>query len=142
MLKGLCTSAPILAFADFIKPLKLHSDASTIGLDAILYQKQDGKVRIIAYASKALSKTKSHYPASKLEFLALKWAFTESFQEYLHGNTFAMYSDNNPLTYVLTTTKVDATAHRLISKLAKFNFTVYYHLEKSNVEVDTLSRIL
>ena len=53
------------------------------------YQEQDGKDRVMGYASGALSKSKSHYPAHKLEFLVLKWAVTQSFQEYLYGNTFA-----------------------------------------------------
>ena len=43
MLKGLFTSIPILAFDDFIKPFKLHTKASTIGLGDALYQEQDGK---------------------------------------------------------------------------------------------------
>ena len=55
MLKILCTSTPMLAFADFTKPFKLHSDASTIGLGAILCQEQDGKERVIAYATSSLS---------------------------------------------------------------------------------------
>ena len=76
-----------------------------------------------------------------MEFLALKWAVTESFQEYLYGNTFASYLDNNLLTYVLTTAKLDATGHRRIAKLAKLNFTVYYQSQKSNLEADVLSRI-
>ena len=99
MLKGLCTSAPILAFADFTKPFKLHMYVRTIGLGAMLYQEQDGKDRVIMYASWTVSKSKSHYPAQKQEFLALKWAVTESFQEYVYGNTFTTYSNNNPLTY-------------------------------------------
>ena len=122
VLEVLCTSAPILAFADFTKPFKLHTDASTIGLYAILSQQQDGKDRVIGYASRALSKSESYYPAHKVEFFGLKWAVTESFQEYLYGNTFASYSDSNPLTYVLTTTKLDILGHRWIAKLAKFNF--------------------
>ena len=68
-------------------------------------------------------------------------AVTESFQECLYGNTFTSYSDNNPLKYVLTTAKLDATRQRWISKLAKFNFMVYYHSGKSNVDADALSRI-
>ena len=140
-LKVLCTSVPILAFADFTKPFKLHTNVSTIGLCGILYQELNGKDRVIMYASRALSKSKSHYPAHKLEFLALKWAAIESFQEYLYGNTFATYSNNNPLTYVLTTIKVDVTGHRWIAKLVKFNFTVHYHSGKSNIEVDALSAI-
>ena len=138
--KVLCTSAPILAFADLTKPVKLHTNASAIGLGAVLYQEQDGKDRVIGYASRDLSNSKSHYPAHKLEFLALKWAVTESFQEYLYGNTY-LYSNNNSLTYVFTNAKWDATGHRWIAKLAKFNFTIYYCLGKSNVEADVLSRI-
>ena len=45
------------------------------------------------------------------------------------------------MTYVLTIAKLDATGHRWIAKLTKFNFTVYYHLGKSNVKADALSRI-
>ena len=142
-LKAMHTSVPVLVFADFIKPFKLHTDASTIGLGAILYQYQEQgrKDWVIGYASRALSKSEFCYPAHKLEFLALKWAVTESFQEYLYGNTFASYSDNNPSTYVLTTTKLDATRHRWIAMLTKFNFTIYYHSGKSTVDADILSQI-
>ena len=78
---------------------------------------------------------------SKLEFLALKWAITESFQEDLYGNTHSLYSDNNQLTYIMTTAKLDATGQRSIAKLTKFNFTIYYHSGKSNVDADVLSQI-
>ena len=67
-------------------------------------------------------------------------AVTESFQEYLYGNTFTSYSNNNPLICVLTATKLDATGHRWIVKLTIFNFTVYYYLGQSNIEKDALSR--
>ena len=128
-------------FANFNKPFKLHTDASAIILGAVLYQEQDGKDRVIGFVSRTLFKCESCYPAHNLEFLALKWAVAESFQEYLYGNTFTTYSDNNPLTYLLTTAKLDTMEHRWIAKLAKFNFTVYYQSGKSNVEVDALSRI-
>ena len=80
-------------------------------------------------------------PFPKLEFLPLNWAVTESLQEYLYGNTFTVYSDNNPLTHVLTTAKLDATGHLWISKLAKLNFTIHYCSEKSNGDADKLSQI-
>ena len=63
------------------------------------------------------------------------------FQEFLYGNTFISYSNDNPFTYVLTTTKLDAKGHRWIAKLAKFNLMIYYYFRKSNVETDALSRI-
>ena len=65
--------APIHAYADFIKPFKLHTDACGSGLGAVLYQThKDGIDVVIAYASQSLSKAEYHYPAHKLEFLALK----------------------------------------------------------------------
>ena len=71
-LKVLCTLTTILAFVDFTKPFKIHTDARIIRLGAVLYQEQDEKGRVIAYASRALTKGESHYPAHKLELLALK----------------------------------------------------------------------
>ena len=104
-------------------------------------QEQDGMDQVIWYASRSLSISESHYPAHKLEYLALKWAVTEIFKEYLYGNTYALYSNNNPLTYILSTAKLDASGQKWIAKFAKFNFTVYYCSGKSNVNVDMLSRI-
>ena len=140
-LKILCISTLILAFADFTKSIKLHIYASAIGLGAVLYKEQGGKDRVIRYTSRALSKSESHYLAHNLELLALKGGVTECLQEYLYGNKFASYSDNNPMTYVLTTTKLDATGYRSIAKLVKLNFTIYYQFGKSNLEVDAMSRI-
>ena len=77
-----------------------------------------------------------------LEFLALKWAICEKFHEYLYGSTpFEVYTDNNPLTYVLTTAKLDACGQRWVAKLANYNFTIQYRSGQSNVEADALSRI-
>ena len=52
-----------------------------------------------------------------------------------------MYSNSNPLAYVLTTTNVDATGHHWVASLATYNFEVCYRSGKSNVEADALSRI-
>ena len=49
-----------------------------------------------------------NYDAHKLEFLALKWAVMDRFHEYLYGATFEVFTDNNPLTYILSTAKLDA----------------------------------
>ena len=79
-LKKLCSECPVLAYADYSKPFVLHTDASTVGLGAVLYQKQeDGKERVIAYASQTLNRAERNYDAHKLEFLALKWAVTDRF---------------------------------------------------------------
>ena len=97
---------------------------------------------MIAYASRSVSKSESHYPAHKLEFLALKWAVCEKFHVYLYGsNMFEVYTDNNPLTYVLSSAKLDACGQRWVAKLANYNFFIKYKCGLSNVEADALSRI-
>ena len=141
-LKKLCTSTPILAYPDYQLPFVLHTDSSSEGLGAVLYQRQEDKLRVIAYASRPVSKSESHYPAHKLEFLALKWAVCEKFHEYRYDSkSFKVYTDNNPLTYVLTSAKLDACGQRWVAKLAIYNFTIKYKCGLSNVEADALSRI-
>ena len=72
----------------------------------------------------------------------MKWAVCEKFHEYLHGsNTFEVYTDKHPLTFVLTSAKLDACGQRWVAKLANYNFTIKYKCGLSNVEADALSRI-
>ena len=100
LLKRLSTEAPSLTYADYTKPFKVHTDASEEGLGAILYQTQeDGTDRVIAYTSHSLMQSEWKHHSSKLEFLALKWAITDQFHEYLYGGTSEVHTDN-PLTYV------------------------------------------
>ena len=140
-LKELCTTTPVLAYADFTKPFKLHTDASVLGLGAVLYQLHESVEKVISYTSRSLTQSETKYPVHKLEFLCLKWAITEQFHEYLYGNTFDIYTDNNPLTYVLTTAKLDAMGHRWVTSLANYNFHLHYQSGRNNVEADALSRI-
>ena len=87
-LKELCTTTPISAYADFAIPFKLHTNDSVLGLGAILYQLHKGVQKVISYASRSLTQSKTKYQVHKLEFLCLKWAITEQFHEYLYRNTF------------------------------------------------------
>ena len=79
-------SPPILGYPDFSKSFALHTDTSQEGLRAVLYQKQDGKMRVIGYGSRSLTKAEKNYylHSGKLEFLALKWAVCERFRDYLY----------------------------------------------------------
>ncbi len=118
----------------------LHTDASTTGLCAALYQEQDGQTRVIAYASRGLSLSESRYPAHKLEFVALKWTIMEKFHDYLYGSPFTVVTDNNPLTYLLTTAKLDAASYRWLAALSTFTFNIKYMAGKHNMDADGLSR--
>lgn len=126
------TSAPVLGFANPKLPYFLHTDASTSGLGAALYQEQDGELRAIACTSKGLSPSEKHYPAHKLEFLALKWSVVERFHDYLYGNLFTVVTDNNQLTYILKSAKLDAASYRWLAALSTFDFNIRYRAGKSN----------
>ena len=119
--------SPVLAFADYTKDFLLETDASKEGLGAVLSQKQeDGWFHPVAYGSRALTMHEKNYHSTKLEFLALKWAVTEHFREYLLYQPFLVKTDNNPLTYIMTTPNLDATGHRWVSALAKYDFRLEY----------------
>ena len=128
---------PILAYD---KPFVLHTDASLEGLGAALYQIHEGIKRPVAYASRTLSKSERKYPVHKLEFLALKWAVIEKFQQYLCGRQFLVRTDNNPLAYVLTTIKLDATGHRWSVALTNYHFSIQYHPGRRHGDADGFSR--
>ena len=102
-LKQACMSVPILAFADYTKEFILETNASKEGLGAVLSQKQeDGWYHPVTYGSQALMVHEKNYHSIKLEFLALKWATTEHFKEYLLYWPLIVRTDNNPLTYIMT----------------------------------------
>ena len=109
------------------KPFKLHTDTCGSGLGTVLYQTcEDGTDAVLAYASRSWNKAESYYPAHKLEFLTLKWVVVKTFHEYLYGSTFDVYTDNNPLTYILTTAELDAASHCWVASLANCNFQLHY----------------
>ena len=141
-LKAALTSASVLGYADLAKPFILETDASHDGLSAILSQQQDGKQRVIAFASRRLrptEKNEASYSSMKLEFLAMKWAITEKFRHYLIGANFTVLTDNNPLVH-FRTAPLGALEQRWAAQLAQFNFSVQYRPGKSN-PADALSRL-
>lgn len=134
------TSAPVLAFADATKPYILHVDASMDGLGAVLNQEYLEGLRPVAFASRKLCQSEKNYPIHQLEFLALKWAVVDKFHDYLYGARFTVRTDNNPLTYVLTTAKLSATGHRWLANLTTYDFDIKYKPGRENVDADWLSR--
>lgn len=107
-------------------------------------QENDGKYRVIAYASRRLRRTErniDNYSSMKQEFLPLKWAVTEKFLSYLLGAEFEVLSDNYPLSHP-ETAKLGALEQHWASRLALFNFKITYKPGKRNQNADVLSRCL
>uniref|UniRef100_A0A3P9KI47 Gypsy retrotransposon integrase-like protein 1 n=1 Tax=Oryzias latipes TaxID=8090 RepID=A0A3P9KI47_ORYLA len=75
----------------------------------------------------------------KLEFLAMKWAMTQKFRDYLVGHKCVVWTDNNPLSH-LQTAKLGATEQRWVAELAVFDYSVRYRSGRTNQNADALSR--
>ena len=141
LLKNKVSKDVVLAYPDFEKTFRLSCNASRNGLGAVLDEEQDDmKFRPIAFASRRTSATEKQYPIHSLEFLSLKWSVTEKFKDYLRTKPFVCYTDNNPLTYVFKTAKLDATAQRWVAQLEPYDFIVKYKPGVTNTVADDLSR--
>ena len=133
----------MLGNPNFNREFILETDASLRGLGTVLSQAdENGKVHAIAYASWTLrpsEKSMHNYSSAKLELLALKWAVTKKFRDYLQGSKFTVYTDNNPLAFFLTS-KLGVSQIHWLSELALFDFNIIYRLGKTNQAADALSQ--
>jgi len=96
-LKDRLTSAPMLTLPIEDEDFIIYSDASRLGLGAILMQK--GKV--IAYASKQLKEHEKKYPTHDLELAAVVFAL-KIWRHYLYGEHCQIYTDHKSLKYLFT----------------------------------------
>ena len=112
------------------------------GLGAVLSQKQsDAQYHPVAYMSWYLTVHEHNCHSTKCEFLALKWAITEQFQEYLPWKPFIIKTDNKLLTYVMTTPTLDTTRHCWVESLAGFTFGIEYQKGWDDAATDALSQV-
>lgn len=142
LLKEKLTNAPVLVHPDFSKAFYVECDASAVGLGAILTQECDGGRRVVAYASRRLKPSErvmTNFSSMKLELMAMAWAITKKFQDFLIGNHFTVLTDNNPLSHILDTKKT-VTEMGWLADLAQFDFSIKYRSGVSNVVADALSR--
>ena len=140
-LKHALTVSPVLAYPDYSRPFLLRTDASLAGIGGILLQQgEEKKPRVVAYGSRALRPAEKNYSTYRLEFLALYWAITQKFRPYLEGASFTVTTDHNPLIYIRSSAKLDATGQRWTAELARFDFDIRYKPGINNCDADALSR--
>ena len=88
-LKESLITVQVLVCPDWNKPFTLQTDASQEGLGVALSQQGEDGERIIAYASRSLTKTERNYSATELECLAVKWGIWKM-RDYLEGYHFTV----------------------------------------------------
>lgn len=139
-LKEALVSSPVLAYPDPNKPFTLYTDASDVGVGAILAQEQDGVEKVVQYLSRKLDGAERRYAASEKECLGVVWAI-EKCRPYIWGNHFTVVTDCSALKYLMTTASPNGRLIRWAMRLSEYSFTVKYRKGSTNENADALSRI-
>eukprot|EP01125_Pyxidicula_operculata_P015298 TRINITY_DN5178_c0_g2_i3.p1 TRINITY_DN5178_c0_g2~~TRINITY_DN5178_c0_g2_i3.p1 ORF type:complete len:280 (+),score=-8.18 TRINITY_DN5178_c0_g2_i3:314-1153(+) len=120
-------------------PFILSTDACMNGLGAVLSQVQQGKERVIAYASRATNKQERNYGITQLEGLAIVWGI-EKFRPYLKDQRFRVITDHKALTSFPHIGNKNPQLERWSVKLSEYDFEVQYRPGTFNKVADAMSR--
>lgn len=139
-LKNLLCSAPVLSYPNFDKDFILQTDASDVGLGAILSQKDgSGNEKVVAYASRTLTDRERKFSATEKEALAVVFG-TKHFRVYLLGRKFELITDHNSLRW-LKSMEAKGRIARWIMDLQEFDFSITHKSGCLHTNVDALSRL-
>ena len=133
-------SDSLVTYPDFSLPFRLYTDASNKGLGAVLAQKQEGREKVICYASRTLNKSEQNYSATKKECLAIVWGI-RIFRKYLIANRFQVFTDHYSLQWLKSMKSESALLHRWAAQLEDYDFEVVHRPGKNQGHVDGLSRL-
>lgn len=146
-LQASCDSVPLLTFPSRKGFLHLYSDASTRGVGAVLLESDHegpvlsydpAKHRLIAFLSKAFTDTEARWSVIEMELFAAFYSI-KSWEQYLMGTRFTLYTDHNNLVFLHNTTNAKLSRYRL--SLLGFDFTVVHIAGRTNVVADCFSRL-
>jgi transposase InsO family protein len=138
-LKTRMTSAPILAMPQDDKDYRLDTDASNDAIGAVLSQVQDGYERVVAYASRLLTKSERNYCVTRRELLAVVY-FTKQFRNYLLGKKFLIRTDHAALRWLRNIAEPVGQQARWLASMEEYEFDIEHRPGKKHANADALSR--
>ncbi|XP_062099393.1 transposon Ty3-I Gag-Pol polyprotein isoform X1 [Humulus lupulus] len=134
-LKSAMTKTPVLILPDFSKIFIIESDASNVGIGAVLMQENHP----IAFFSKKLGPKFVGASAYLRELSAIVEAVTK-WRQYLLGRHFVIRTDHRSLKELLTQVIQTPEQQHFLRKLIGFSFSIEYKAGKTNSAADALSR--
>ena len=140
-LKQTLITVPILHLPNLDIPFILRTDASDLGIGAILLQEYEGEKFPIAYASRKLLQRECNYSTIEKECLALVWG-VQKYQAYLYGKAFNIETDHQPLAYMQKAKVANARIMRWALSLQPYQYRIIAIKGSDNVGADYLSRIV
>ncbi|KAL5491297.1 hypothetical protein EMCRGX_G016559 [Ephydatia muelleri] len=139
-LKERLVTSPILGYPVFNQPFMVDTDASGEGLGAVLSQYVSGVERVIAFASRSLSKAERKYCATRREMLVLVWAI-KHFRPYLYGRRFTVRTDHASLRWLQSFHEPEGQVARWLECLSEYDFEVVHRPGTKHTNADALSRM-
>ncbi|MGH0125953.1 UNVERIFIED_CONTAM: hypothetical protein FKN15_025173 [Acipenser sinensis] len=139
-LKEALCSSPVLVVPDFSKEFLVQTDASEVGLGAVLSQEVDGVEHPIMFLSRKLEDREHNYAVIEKECLAIKWAI-ESLRYYLLGRQFTLITDHAPLTWMNQAKEKNARVMRWFLSFQQYKYSIRHRAGKLMGNADGLSRI-
>ena len=138
-LKQCLTEAPILGYPDPTLPYVLDTDASAVGVGAVLSQVQNGRERVIAYYSKTLAPPERNYCVTRRELLAVVKAVSH-FRPYLYGRPFTLRTDHASLMWLCRRKEPSHQVARWLEILSEFKYRLEHRAGTKHTNADALSR--
>ncbi len=139
-LKSALTNAPVLAFPDYEAPSTICTDASALGLGAVLMQCDErGKNHVTAYASRVLNTAEANYSVTYLETLAVVWALKQ-FKDIVLGYPITIYTDHAAVTELFKRKNLTGRLARWYCTIQEFAPKFKYLPGRANVAADALPR--
>ncbi|CAG2246096.1 unnamed protein product [Mytilus edulis] len=138
-LKNALMSTPVLAYPNPQLPFILDTDASNVGIGAVLSQVQDGQEKAIAFGSKKLNKAQQRYNVTRRELLAVI-TFVHQFRHFLLGNKFLLRTDHSSLRWLFNFKDPQGQLARWHEVLSQYNFDIQHRAGIKHTNADALSR--
>jgi transposase InsO family protein len=140
-LKSILINKPVLRLPDFTKQFILRTDASDLGLGAMLLQEHEDGLFPVSYASRKLLDRERRYSTMEKECLAVVWAI-QKFKMYLYDVNFTIQTDHQPLAFLNSSKFTNDRIMRWAMFLQNYRFRIEAIKGSLNVGADFLSRVV